>query len=94
MWDLARIWSSIADRAGVSVADKIKPKIEDLLTRIIARYPGAGRARPELGDGLRSFPVPPYVVFYRQSGRNVRILRIRHSHQDINEPLMSLLTAM
>lgn len=94
MWDLARIWASIAQRGGIGAADRFRGKIEEKLARIIAKHPGAGRLRPEFRVDIRSVPIPPYVMFYRLTGRSVRVIRIRHGHGDFNEPLMSLLAAV
>jgi len=42
-----------------------------------------GRARPELGHGLRSFVVGQYVVFYRPSTKGIEIVRVLHGARDI-----------
>ena len=60
----------------------------DLLIRVVdvfemlARHPEAGRRRPELKVGLRSFPVGNYVVYYRIAERRVQILRVGHGARD------------
>lgn len=46
--------------------------------RILADFPGIGRARPELGRGLRSFPVGNYVLFYRPSDDGIELIRVLH----------------
>lgn len=61
--DLSEIWDYIADdnetRADAFV-DLIDQKFQAL-----ASQPKMGRARDELVEGLRSFPVGRHVIFYR-----------------------------
>lgn len=80
--DLVEIWGYIADdnegRADAFV-DMIGQK---LLT--LASNPTMGRARDELAEGLRSFPVGRYVIFYRPIPKGVEIVRVLHGSRDIN----------
>ena len=62
----------------------------DLVRRIrshaalLAETPGEiGVARPELAPGLRSFPSPPFVLFFRYSDGRVEIARILHERRDV-----------
>ena len=42
-----------------------------------------GRSRPNLEEGMRSFPVHNYRVYYRQDKRGVvRILPVKHAARD------------
>lgn len=51
---------------------------------MIAETPGSiGQLRPDIGKGVRSFPVPPHVVFYRLSAGVMYVARILHGRQDI-----------
>lgn len=43
----------------------------------------AGRARPDLGKALRSFPVSRSVILYRTVGADVEIVYIAHSARDL-----------
>jgi toxin ParE1/3/4 len=47
--------------------------------------PKAGRERPELNDGLRSFPLGNYLVFYRIWAGKISITRVLHSARDLDE---------
>jgi toxin ParE1/3/4 len=60
--DLIEIWSFIADDNEVA-ADNMLDRFEKAL-RILRDRPLAGRERPELAAGLRSFPVGNYILFY------------------------------
>lgn len=59
---------------------------EDLLDRArqILAAPLAFRARPELGEGIRSCPLGHYVLFYTVSGRDIRIERVLHGARDLD----------
>jgi len=80
--DLTEIWDYIADdnetRADAFV-DLIDQKFQEL-----ARHPNMGRARDELAEGLRSFPVGRHVIFYRVVPEGVEIVRILHGSRDLN----------
>jgi toxin ParE1/3/4 len=81
--DLREISDYIAsDRpsAAIRVVDALRSKCQDL-----AEMPGMGRQRDELSPGVRSFPVLPYIVFYRESDTGIQVLRILHGARDISE---------
>jgi toxin ParE1/3/4 len=48
-----------------------------------AEFPGAGTARPDLGPGLRCFPVQNLVVIYRPIEDGIAIILVAHGHQDL-----------
>jgi toxin ParE1/3/4 len=91
--DLEEIWTVCARRSGVLVADALIDRVEATLARTIAVFPASGRLRPEFGLGLRSYTIPPYVVFYRVKRARAEVVRILHGHRDIKPPLISLLLA-
>ena len=81
--DLDEIWFSIAvdnERAAGRVADLIA-EAEDRL----AEFPKLGRAREELGLGVRSWTVGEYVILYRSGPGVVTILRIVHGARDLGD---------
>lgn len=53
--------------------------------RLIEEQPEIGRARPELGEGVRSFTTDDYVLFYRVQGETVEVGRIMHGTRDVTE---------
>jgi toxin ParE1/3/4 len=91
--DLELIWIESATRFGEAQADALIDRIVDTLNGTLCAFPAAGRLRPELGAGIRSYPVPPFIAFYRTARSSVEIIRILHTHRDIKEPLLSLLIA-
>ncbi|WP_182915309.1 type II toxin-antitoxin system RelE/ParE family toxin [Rhodopseudomonas palustris] len=80
--DLDAIWEYIAVD-DVTAANAVLNRITDTLDWL-AETPMAGRARPELGAGLRSFAVRGYSIFYTPGGGNsIDVLRIMHGRQNI-----------
>ena len=57
---------------------------------LLARQPLMGRARPEFGDGRRSWRVPGFgswVIFYRVAGPRLRLQRVIHGARDLPRAL-------
>lgn len=54
--------------------------------QVLHAFPNAGRARPDLRDGLRSYVVHPYLVFYvvDDDRKAVVIERVLHGATDIS----------
>ncbi|MBF0268159.1 MAG: type II toxin-antitoxin system RelE/ParE family toxin [Alphaproteobacteria bacterium] len=50
--------------------------------RTWAENPLSGRARPEIAQGLRSFPHGNYVIFYRPLPDGIAVLRVLHGKRD------------
>ncbi len=80
--DLAEIWDYIAEDSEAR-ADAFIETI-DRKFKVLAGRPNMGRAREELAEGLRSFPVGRYVIFYRALSEGVEIVRVRHGARDVN----------
>lgn len=52
----------------------------------LADLPKAGKDRPELGiRRLRSYPVHPYIVFYRPMAFGIQITRVLHQRMDAKQ---------
>ena len=52
---------------------------------MLAENPLAGRRQDELSQGLRSFPVGKYVIFYKAIDVSIRIVRVLHGARNIPE---------
>jgi toxin ParE1/3/4 len=79
--DLVEIWEFIAednDAHADAFIDVIDQKFQ-----VLAQQPGIGRRRDELADGLRSFPVGRYVIFYLTVPGGVQIVRVLHGARDV-----------
>jgi plasmid stabilization system protein ParE len=53
----------------------------DRIARLLAREPGLGTPA---GDERSTFPLHgfPYTVIYKPTGTGIRVLVVRHQHQD------------
>ncbi len=66
-----------------AAADRLLASFQAVF-QFLAGAPRAGQARPELAPGVRSFPFGSHLVFYRQAGDRIEILRALHAWRDIN----------
>lgn len=83
--DATEIWNWIAAESPNAATDMLE-RFEDVAT-MLARYPEAGIERSSLAEGLRSFTVAGYVLFYRPVRSRIEIVRIIHSRRDITPDL-------
>jgi toxin ParE1/3/4 len=83
--DLLKIWSFIA-RDNVPLADRWADQI-DAGFQSLAGQPGMGRSREELADGLRSFALGRYDVFYVALIDGIDVVRVLHGSRDIASEL-------
>ncbi|MFY9261344.1 MAG: type II toxin-antitoxin system RelE/ParE family toxin [Gallionella sp.] len=81
--DLLELWLNIAAENPVA-ADASLDAIQASLS-ILSRHVEMGRARPELADGLRSFPTrTPYILFYIPRDDHLLVVRVLHHARDID----------
>lgn len=85
--DLDAIYAYIAID-GVSRADSILNRILDAI-EVLHWSPQAGRHRPEYGPDIRTIAAHPFVVFYRQRGTLVQILRVIDGRRDLGTVFFS-----
>lgn len=79
--DLLEIWRYVAADDDVA-ADRLLDRFDAALA-MLAATPHAGRARPELADGVRSFAVGRYVLFYTPVPDGIALHRVLHSARDL-----------
>ncbi len=79
--DLVEIWEYIAEDSEAR-ADAFVETI-DRKFRALAENPGMGRTRDELAEGVRSFPVGRYIIFYRSLMDGIEVVRILHGARDL-----------
>lgn len=79
--DLDDIWSAIAIDS-VDAAERLIGRLWDAEVRL-AEFPELGRRRDELFNGLRSWPVGSYLIFYIASADAILIVRILHGARDL-----------
>jgi toxin ParE1/3/4 len=79
--DLLQIWLRIAVDS-VFHADRFLDFLDGKLS-LLADVPGMGRPRPDLGTGLRAFPVDSYLIIFRVADHGIEIIRVLHAARDI-----------
>lgn len=86
--DLLELWLNIAEE-NLGAADKSLDSIQSTAT-LLGAQPEMGRARPELAEGLRSFPTrTPYILFYLPEEDGVLVVRVLHHARDIDAEYFS-----
>lgn len=83
--DAEEIWRWVANDSG-RAADRLADRFEDV-AQMLAGRPHIGRNRDELAPGVRSFPVGPYLLFYRVAPDGIEIARVLHGRRDIGPDL-------
>jgi toxin ParE1/3/4 len=79
--DLSEIWEFIAQE-NIERADAFVDRIDEKF-RALAAQPFMGRERKELGPGIRSIAMPPYVIFYETLPDGIMIVRVLHGARDV-----------
>lgn len=51
--------------------------------QLVAEYPGVGRARAEIDEGVMSFSIGSYTIFYYLDDDPFGIARILHGSRDL-----------
>jgi len=74
--DLDEIWLYIA-RDNVDAAERLIARIEGTAEKL-ARFPGLGKRRDELQQGVRSFGVGKYIIFYRRIRGGIEVIHVVH----------------
>ena len=78
--DLEEIWSYVAEDTSATRADRLIDAIFDRF-ELLVEQPRMGRSRPEFGEGVRSFVVESYVIYYRHDA-DILIARVLHGRRD------------
>ena len=80
--DLLEAWLHIAED-NLAAADKVLDTLEQE-AKLLLLQPLMGRARPELGSAVRSWPTStPYVLFYEVDDMELTVLRVLHHARDV-----------
>uniref|UniRef100_E6QW00 Plasmid stabilization system protein n=1 Tax=mine drainage metagenome TaxID=410659 RepID=E6QW00_9ZZZZ len=86
--DLLELWLNIAEENLVA-ADESLDLIQATVS-LLGTQPEMGRARPELADGLSSFPTrAPYIIFYVPDEDDLLVVRVLHHARDIDAEYFS-----
>ncbi len=81
--DLLEAWLFIAQE-NPAAADRVMDAILQE-ANTLSLQPRMGRARPELGRGIRTGPTStPYVLFYLADKHGITVVRVLHHARDLN----------
>ena len=80
--DLLEIWFYIAQDSPVN-ADRFLDKLEEKAIKL-CEFSEIGLDRPELAEGLKSFPVDHYLLYYRPTSAGIELARVLHGSRDMN----------
>ena len=80
--DLIDIWLYVVEDQPVN-ADRLLDRLNEAVLRL-AEMPGMGVDRPDLVDGLKSFPVGNYVIYYRIKCNSLELVRVLSASRDID----------
>jgi len=80
--DLLEAWLYIAED-NLTAADRVLDTLEQE-SKVLLMQPLMGRARPELGTQVRSWPsATPYLLFYEVDDAELTVLRVLHHARDV-----------
>lgn len=81
--DLLELWLNIAEENLVAADESLD--LIKVAVSVLSSQTEMGRARPELADGLRSFPTrTPYIIFYMPYKDHLLVVRVLHHARDID----------
>lgn len=80
--DLIDIWLYIAEDQPIN-ADRFLDRLNDV-AMALAETPGMGVDRPSIAEGLKSFPVGHYILFYRVQPSELELVRVLSSSRDVD----------
>ena len=81
--DLDEIWSYFAGYS-LRTTDRWLDEIARCF-RLLAEFPEAGQARPDLRPALRFIPAQDFLIFYRSCAEGVQIIRVLHGSRDYGQ---------
>jgi toxin ParE1/3/4 len=84
--DLEEILQYLSEYS-TGAAEKLARNI-DQRCRVLSANPLMGRAREELGSGIRSLVVDKYLLFYRIRDDSIRILRILYGSRKVTRKMV------
>ena len=79
--DLIDIWLYVAEDQPVN-ADRLLDRLSKAMIKL-TEMPKMGVDRSKLIEGLRSYPVGKYILYYRMKGNNLELVRVLSSSRDI-----------
>jgi toxin ParE1/3/4 len=84
--DLLDIWNYFDEVGAPAAGEKLLRKVAGTL-ETLAALPEIAPLRRELRQGLRSFPVSKYILYFDHSATELRLVRVIHGARDITPDL-------
>ena len=83
--DIGAIWDYTAETWGMDQADRY---VDDIRSSCVALAGGerAGR-RVDVRDGCLKYPVGRHLIFFRQDGPGIVVIRVLHQSMDVERHL-------
>ncbi|MGB7157168.1 MAG: type II toxin-antitoxin system RelE/ParE family toxin [Tepidisphaeraceae bacterium] len=78
LWEIVLHIAPDNEDAAFRLVDAIDERFE-----LLAQFPGAGPARPELLPELRSFPVGNYLILYKPIDDGIEVMRVVHGARNL-----------
>ena len=78
LWEILLYIARDNEDAAFRLIDTIDEKFQ-----LLAQFPNAGPARPELLRNVRSFPVASYLIFYVPVEDGIEVLRVVHGARNL-----------
>jgi toxin ParE1/3/4 len=79
--DYLQIFVFIGEQ-NVEAAERLVLTFDQKL-ELLSEMPGLGPKRPELGKGVRSYPVGNYIILYRAVDGGIELLRVLHGARNL-----------
>ena len=83
--DVDEIWLYIA-RDNLTAADRLIDRFTEVYEHLSA-HPGMGQAQDKYREGLRSFSVGNYLIFYRSIADGIEVYRMLHGSRNLEDLL-------
>jgi toxin ParE1/3/4 len=78
LWEILLFIARDSEEAAFRLIDSIDERFD-----LLARFPGAGPARPEISEGLRSFPVGNHLILYKPIDDGIEVMRVVHGARNL-----------
>ena len=80
--DLIDVWLFIAED-NMTTADTYIERLQQMCV-LIAANPLMGVGRPDIAEGVCSFAVDDYVIYYQPDDQGITVLRVWHAAREPN----------